>query len=538
MPLTKVLFIGIDAGDKNLLEQGSRDGTLPTFRDLFARGLVGDTTSLEGFFVGSTWPSFATGVNPARHGIHSLVQLRPGTYDLYRVDTRKVIKQPPFWEYLSKAGCSVGICDIPLSGISQELQGMQLVEWGVHDGIYGFSAWPPELKREVLVNFGKHPLKYPCDRYRQNSQGFAYFRDLLMKGAKLKANLTRHYLKQGKWDFFAQVFSECHCVGHQCWHLHDTSHPGYEADHASITGDPVMDVYSSVDAALGEILSQVDENTLVIILASHRMSHYYGMPFILPKILCGLEVAMPLAAEKGPAQTSHPIDGVQHMLSKIWHCTPAKYKIKMEKARHVVRDWFARHRPPRKPSFYGVDPWRSKCFILYNGSPISGLRVNLAGREPAGLIKPGLELKEFYHQLKNDLLDIVDLDTGKPVIAGVKKTKDLYQGRYLDHLPDLLIEWSEEKRLGSTRLGNPNGSKVRIGSKKLGKVEGLSTYGRTGDHRPEGLFVAVGAGLKPGQIQQTISIMDFAPTISKLLNVKLPQVDGRPITEIIDKIHF
>jgi predicted AlkP superfamily phosphohydrolase/phosphomutase len=539
MPFTKILFLGIDAGDKNVIEQGSRDGALPTFRDLLSRGLVGDTTSLEGFFVGATWPSFATGVDPSKHGIHSLVQLRPHTYDLYRVDTRKVIKHSPFWEYLSKAGCNVGILDIPLAGIFPGLQGMQLVEWGVHDGIYGFSAWPPGLKREVLANFGKHPLTYPCDYYSQSSKGFGYFRNLLMKGASLKADLTRYYLKQGGWDFFAQVFSECHCVGHQCWHLHDTNHPGYEADHASITGDPVMDVYSSVDAALGEIISQVDEKTLVIILASHRMSHYYGMPFLLPKILCGLQVAKPLVAEKGSvAQVSHPIDSFQHMLSKIWQYTPIKYKIKMEKARNVVLDWFTRHQPPRTPSFYGVDPWSSKCFILFNGSPISGLRVNLAGREPAGLVKPGPEFEEFYHQLKNDLLDIVDLDTGKPVISGVKKTKDLYKGRYLDHLPDLLIEWNEEKRLGSTQLGNPNGSKVRVGSKKVGKLEGLSTYCRTGDHRPEGLFVAVGAGLKPGHIGQTVSIMDFAPTISELLNVKLPEVDGRPIAEIINNIHF
>ena len=91
--------------------------------------------------------------------------------------------------------------------------------------------------------------------------------------------------------------------------MHDASHPGYEADNASIIGDPVMDVYSSVDAALGEILSQTGDDTLVLILASHRMSHYYGLPFLLPQILCGLQVARPLAVEKGAAQTTSSIEG-------------------------------------------------------------------------------------------------------------------------------------------------------------------------------------------------------------------------------------
>ncbi|MHC4215490.1 MAG: alkaline phosphatase family protein, partial [Planctomycetota bacterium] len=403
MPFTKLLFIGIDAGDKYLIEQGSRDGTLPTFQNLLAKGLVGATSSLEGFFVGATWPSFATGVNPAKHGVHSLVQLYPGTYDLYRVDTMKVLKHPPFWENLSKAGRRVGILDIPLSGISSDLRGIQLVEWGVHDGIYGFSTWPRKLKREVLVGFGRHPLTRPCDFYSRSPQSYTDFRDLLRKGALLKGKLTRHYLKQGGWDFFAQVFSECHCVGHQCWHLHDTNHPGFESDKNSNTGDPVIDVYSSVDAAIGEILTEVGDDTLVLILASHRMSHYYGMPFLLPKILCGLQVAEPLGVEKLSAEASYPIDILQQMLSRIWRFTPGKYKKKMEKTRRVVLDWFGRHRPLPKPSFYGVNPHRSKCFILHNGSPVSGLRVNIAGREPAGLVKPGPDLKAFYQQLTHDL---------------------------------------------------------------------------------------------------------------------------------------
>ena len=57
-------------------------------------------------------------------------------------------------------------------------------------------------------------------------------------------------------------------------------------------------------------------------------------------------------------------------------------------------------------------------------------------------------------------------------------------------------------------------------------------------HRPEGLLVAMGCGLKPGRIEQTISIMDLAPTISSLLGVRLPEVDGKPITRIINDINL
>ena len=53
---SKLLFLEIDAGDRELIRRWADDGTLPTFRRLLTHGLVGDTLSLEGFFVGATWP--------------------------------------------------------------------------------------------------------------------------------------------------------------------------------------------------------------------------------------------------------------------------------------------------------------------------------------------------------------------------------------------------------------------------------------------------------------------------------------------------
>jgi arylsulfatase A-like enzyme len=47
------------------------------------------------------------------------------------------------------------------------------------------------------------------------------------------------------------------------------------------------------------------------------------------------------------------------------------------------------------------------------------------------------------------------------------------------------------------------------------------------------LFVAVGPGIKPGTLDRTVSIMDFAPTSAHLLDVDLPDVDGKPILEIV-----
>jgi predicted AlkP superfamily phosphohydrolase/phosphomutase len=529
IPLAKVLFIGIDACDKFLLQSWAADGTLSNFRALLDGSLVGDTMSLEGFFEGSTWPSFYTGVTPARHGFHRLVQLRPGTYQVYRCSPGRFIRREPFWNYLSRAGRRVAVLDIPLSSISRGIYGMQMVEWGSHDAASGFRTWPPRLKREVASKFGFYPLKETCN-YFARKQELSALKDLLVEGVKRKTELTNYYLDMGNWDFFGQVFSEGHCIGHQCFHLHDLTHPSYDPETASTTGDLIREVYTTIDAAIGRILERVDNDTVVVLLASHGMSHSFGAQILLPDILVRLGVTAPLLPETEAAKFNETTDRVPAFLGWWWRQMPEGVKARLRFVRNRVHGWFY---PDQLEPLRGIDFRNSKCFPLDNGLSVGGIRLNLAGREPHGVLKPGEEVDVFCDELIHDLMKIVDHDTNLSIVTSVRRTDELYEGECLNHLPDLLVEWSDEKRLGSAGTGNPRGSKLRLSSDKIGLVEGTYSYCRTGDHRPEGLFIAYGPGIREGHLDRTVSIMDFAPTFTRMLGVELPDADGNPIEEIL-----
>jgi predicted AlkP superfamily phosphohydrolase/phosphomutase len=530
MSVTRVLFLELDAADKDLLRGWAADGTLPTLHGLFSSGLTGDTIAPEGFFVGAIWPSLYTGVGPARHGIHSLVMLRPGTYEFFRAPTGEHIKRGAFWTCLSEAGRRVAVLDVPLSGISKTIHGIQSVEWGAHDAVYGFRAWPPAFEAEVRARFGAHPVAQSCNAYGRAPGELATFRDLLVEGVRRKGALTRHYLDQGGWDFFAQVFTESHCVGHQFWHVHDPNHPGHDPALASAIGDPIRDVYAAIDAEIGKILARVGDDTTVIVLAGHGMLHKRGAQFLLPEVLARLGVSV-----LAPAPAPSPLERVDAALAGVWQRTPAPLKRALSGARTRMRAWIdSRVDPPTAPPWlYRIDAAHSRCFLLDNGFPISGLRLNQIGREPAGLIRPGEEADAFCRQLADDLLAIEDADSGVRMVRRVLRTRDLCDGEYLDQLPDLIVEWNTEHRLGSATCGNPAGSQVRLRSPRIGVIEGINDYVRTGDHRPDGLFVATGPGIRPGHLAGTVSIMDFAPTFCALLGVAMQDVDGRPIAPIL-----
>jgi predicted AlkP superfamily phosphohydrolase/phosphomutase len=490
-----------------------------------ARGLVGELEGVRGFFVGSTWPSLYTGTSPASHGFHYLAQMVPGGYEFYRPAVDGLSLRPPFWWHLSRAGHRVAILDVPLTRLDPGLNGVQVVEWGGHDSVYGFQASPAPLARELRSRFGAHPLGPVCDGRRKTPRQYEAFLDALIQGVNTKADLTRHILDQGGWDLFVQVFTESHCVGHQCWHLHDPAHPAHDPSTAALTGDPLLRVYRAIDRAMGHILGSAGD-ALVLVFSAHSMSHWFGAQFLLEEILFRLGVAAPALRAATPAE---PLSPLLSTLRWGWRKLPAGLREGLAPLRARIRG--DGEDPGRLPSLR-VDPSRSRCFPVPNGLAVGGIRLNLVGRDPRGIL-PAEKADAFSAELEADLKAIQDDRTGRPLIKGVYRTREIYSGEHLERLPDLLVEWNDQTPTGSTELAGGAGATVRASSPKIGVVEGKNDYGRSGEHRPDGLFVAAGPGVGAGRLEGAASILDLAPTLTRLLGVELPGCDGVPIPEIV-----
>ena len=176
----------------------------------------------------------------------------------------------------------------------------------------------------------------------------------------------------------------------------------------------------------------------------------------------------------------------------------------------------------------------SRCFPVNNGLAEGGIQLNLIGRVPQGILEPGQEAKTFSDELTANLLNIMDERTSKPLVRRILRTADLYAGKHLDHLPDLLVEWSDEVPTGSRIVGEGAGAFIRASSPKIGVIEGSNDYCRTGEHRKFGLLIAAGPMVSPGEFTKEISLLDLAPTLARHLGVDLPDCDGRPLDELLE----
>jgi predicted AlkP superfamily phosphohydrolase/phosphomutase len=528
---SKLLVLGLDAADPTLLRRWVADDKLPAIGRLMDRGTSGTVRGVDGFYIGSTWPSFYTGLNPAGHGFYRIEQLEPGTYSFFRpLDSPTGVGGIPFWRVASDAGRRVAVLDVPLTRLDPSLNGVQIVEWGGHDSVFGFQASPPALESEVLATVGEYPLPSDCDARRETAADFEEFVSSLELAVRKKTALTLELLDQDEWDIFIQVFTEAHCAGHQCWHLHDPTHPAHDEQVRATLADPLERVYRALDRAVAAIVERAGD-TNVLLLSAHGMSAYRGAGFLLYEILYRLGVTV------RPQASPHQHDSGSRFLTTArtaWNMVPevARKSLRPVRRRLATR---ASARPTNVSEW--ADVRASRCFPVPNGSPVDGIRLNVVGREPRGILRPGPETDSFCEELVGDLLAISDGRTGSPLIAAVHRTDSLYVGTRRDALPDLLVEWSDQVPTGTLVHADGRGATVRAQSNAIGVVEGSNRYGRTGEHVPTGLFAWIGPGIPVAQRRDPVRLIDFHPTICRLLGLPTPRVDGGVIPELVVPQH-
>jgi predicted AlkP superfamily phosphohydrolase/phosphomutase len=526
----KLLVLAIDAANPGLLQSWAGDGTLPHLASLMASGLTAGTKNVEALFVGATWPSFTTALTPGGHGIYWLDILKRGTYEIRRCGAAELGRRKTFWEILSDAGQRVIVMDVPLARRSPGLNGIQIVEWGTHDPAFGFQTTPKRLGETILRHFGPHPAPRMCDVPGRSPGECRELSAQLVQGAALRARLTNKLLCEETWDMAIQVFSEAHCGGHQLWHCHDPQHPGFDGSDSGV-GDLLRDVYVSVDRAIGEVLSAQGPDTTVVVMTLHGMARMHGYHYLTPDILLRLGLMRRASAgpEGAPAAAAGAA-GAGSGLRSLYRRIPVSIRGPLYELRQqVLQRFLGRGRP------IDVDPAGSRCFDVGLGPTLSAIRLNLQGREPAGTVAPGADADDLCRELTDRFMELTHPETGARLVHRVLRSAELFPGPYLAELPDILIEWSEDPAVGSTRVGTGAGATLRAASPAIGELEYLNTYCRSGDHRIEGMFIARGPGIAPGRLDRVVSTMDLAPTFTKLLGSEMPAVHGRPIPELLPR---
>lgn len=169
---------------------------------------------------------------------------------------------------------------------------------------------------------------------------------------------------------------------------------------------------------------------------------------------------------------------------------------------------------------------RSVAYVLDSGVAVEGrrIRLNVRGREPHGIVAPGEEYERVRERIVAGMLALRD-EAGRPLVQRVYRREELYRGPYAEEGPDLVALFAEG-------VGGIGPSPELAGYSFDGPISMRLLKGNSGNHRPDGIFIAWGERIRRGQAVRA-DIVDVAPTVLHLLGVPAPaDTDGRALAEI------
>jgi predicted AlkP superfamily phosphohydrolase/phosphomutase len=479
----KAVIISFDCVNATLLDQWTANGRLPNLARLRSSGSVA-RVSCKSVSIEADWYSFYTGRQPSEHGHCSYDEIVPGTYRS-RMTTEPRVVCKPFWETLSHEGARIIALNPVHAAPSPIPNGIIITDWLVHDaGHYGtVASYPPEFAAQLC-------LRYPADPVNPNDWGHSANanprRLLAAKSETLrrKTELLSELLRSRDWDVCYVGFDECHEMSHLFWHLHDASHPRHGAVRSN--PNPIAAMLMEMDGAVGRLVADIDEDCTILVVSIGGIAPNYHWSHLVDTILRRLD---------------NPVDrsgGAYKALRTLWNQVPHPVQKSLFGLRHHFREKLMER-----------DRRRRRAFALPLNERAGAVRINLAGREPNGLVAPGAEYDALCQDLTEAFKALVCAQTGAPLIRSVVKTHDVLDGPYLDLLPDLMIEWNVDHPI------------VTATSPRTGEIRRQYTDARTGHHINDGFLLISGAGAERRELSGPVDLADIAKAV--VAHVRSPQ---------------
>ncbi|MDX1643765.1 MAG: alkaline phosphatase family protein [Thermoanaerobaculia bacterium] len=267
------------------------------------------------------------------------------------------------------------------------------------------------------------------------------------------------------------VFDTTDRIQHMFWRYLEDGHPAAAATNGD--GEPehanaIEELYLHNDRLVGRVLERIRDDDLLLVISDHGFTSFRR----------GINLNKWLY-EHGYLQLKEGTDG-----SSEW-----------------LRD---------------VDWSRTRAYSL----GLTGMFLNLKGREAEGIVEPGAEAKALKRELIEGLSGLIDEEHGEVGINEVFETAALYQGPYLGNAPDLLVGYNHGYRVSwDCATGMVSGPIFEDNVKAW-----------SGDHGVDPRIVPGVLFSNHAVHDDDPALMDIAPTALSLFGIEPPQhMDGKPL---------
>lgn len=502
MRRARVLVVGLDGATFDLISPLVEAGKMPTLAGLIRTGGSGVLRSIVPPHTAAAWSTLITGKNPGQHGVSGFEQIALRDYGCRGDLTQShMLAGQTIFDLLGGSGMRVGAVRIPMTYPAWQINGV-MVSGYPSPNRTGGHTWPTSLSQDVPPMVAMPSSNDPGERL-----------SVLLREISTCTDIAQHLLDSETFDLFMVVYQQPDQAHHFFWHFIDPASPCYSIAGAKTHGDAIARVYQQIDVELARLLAAAEPD-MTLIVSDHGAARSPRQQFHVNAWLSTLG----LLRLRNPQQTfgqrfySHR----SRMLSRARRIQLRRFleRILPQSIRSRMEEFIL--------NVDQVDWSMTQVYRFPLPELTEGLAINLRGRQPQGIVEPGHE----YDSLRTKLLEELRrlrTPNGDPLVAHVWLREELFSGDHASDWPDIVFRLHPDVQAG-TACSGPLFSPV--------PMQAFERHSGTHDER--GILVASGAGIKPGSAPDEARLLDFAPTVFRLLGADIPtSFEGRILTEML-----
>jgi predicted AlkP superfamily phosphohydrolase/phosphomutase len=475
-------MIGLDGATFTLLKPLSRMGALPFLTEFINAGTSAHLMSTRNPLTPPAWTSMTTGVSPERHGIYDFLRpayLKDGSVYL-KVNDRRQNRAETIFSMLNRHGMRGTALNFYGYAPAPQLDGYVVsgfVPWKhLRHGIH-----PPALfdKLKASTDFDYRDLGMDIGEEKKVVQGLdgsEHEEWIELQNVRDRAwtDVTCRLMEEDRTELTAVVLDGPDKIQHLFWrYLDPESHAGDPGPETDRIRELATDFYRRMDDNIRRMVETAGPDTNVIIVSDHGFGPTTEIFYVNQWL-----------ADHGYLTWSDSA------------MSDAKGQLTSDK----IRDHL------------GMIDWRrTKAFCATPSS--NGIYIKPGA---ASGVAPD-DYMDFALNLRRELLEWKDPETGTPVVVGAEMNK-MRGVSYAEPCPDITLKLRD------------GGFVSILNADKCVVQRPLAD----GTHRPEGIFIGAGPDIRADEVLDPLDLLDMTPLMLALLGVPVPaDLEGRVPTEAL-----
>ena len=445
--MSRLALIGLDCADPDLL----RDllPQLPTLSALVKEGSFGHLRSVDPPITIPAWMSMMTGVDPGKFGVYGFRNRADYSYTGLRIATSAAFRAETVWDVLGRHGLRSILLGIPGTYPPKPVRGL-LVSGFLAPGTDSAYTYPAALRDEISRVVGEYILD--VRGFRTDDKPWLI--EELRRMTERRFALARHLVMHHDWDFFGMVEIGTDRIHHGLWSHYDKAHRKY--DPTSPFHDAIPAYYRLIDSEIARLLDAMPADTRVLIVSDHGAQRMEG----------GI--------------------GINEWLIQEGYLTLRDYPDKPTRMGELIEA--------------GLVDW-SRTVAWGEGGYYGRVFLNVAGREPEGIVPPG-DYDRVRAELAAAIAAIPDEDE-KPIGTRVLRPEELYSE--VNGIPPDLFVYFGDLRWRS--IGTVGWNRIHFHENDTGPDDA--------NHAPYGILIS-----RPGDTKTGRSLLEIKGMILEHFGLK------------------